>query len=147
MIKQIIIFNKNGEIYLRKKYNNYYLNSDSNNNYDSNSNSNFNDDYYLHFKELAKSKDSFMTFNGSKLIINKYLDYFILFITEYYENEFYILDIISKFVNILDKYFQQGDISFRYDEVLTILDEMILDGKVYELNEQLIFLKTKAIYK
>lgn len=127
MIEEIIIFNKDGKIYLNKNYTNKKIN--------------------INLNELAQCKDSLVPETDYKMAIERYSGYFILFIFDKHENEFYILDIMSKFVNILEQYFGHENIEFRYDEVLTILDEIILDGKVYELNEQFVLSKTKRLYQ
>jgi hypothetical protein len=63
---------------------------------------------------------------------------YISFIVDEYENIFYILDLIHKFVLILDKYFGRVceiNLVYNYDLVLLLLNTFIAGGKCVETNE------------
>lgn len=70
-----------------------------------------------------------------KIIYEKYSSLYIVFVIDLEENEFYMLEIMRRFLNLLDCYFKRvcdNHLMYHFDVVHEILDEFILNGKVVE---------------
>jgi len=78
---------------------------------------------------------NFLEFKGHKIIYKRYASLHMCFAIENDDNELIMLDIIHRFVELLDRYFGnvcELDIIFNFHKSYWILDELILAGELQE---------------
>ena len=101
-------------------------------------------------KCLGRNEDkcSFFEMKGFNIIFRRYAAlYFIAGVTVE-ENELAILEFIHNLVETFDKYFDsvcELDIMFNLDKAYMILDEMILDGEIFETNRSRVLAPVKQL--
>ena len=90
----------------------------------------------------SASKSFLLSHLNYKIIYRRYASlYFIIGVDSTEENELSYYILIHRFVQVLDKYFEnvcELDIMFSLDKVYFILEEMIQDGFVVDNNEKTI---------
>ncbi|KAM0687031.1 AP-4 complex subunit sigma-1, partial [Conglomerata obtusa] len=72
----------------------------------------------------------------SKIIFERFGNVYIAFVVDMNENEFFVFDLIRRFVGFMDTVFvgvSNIHLVHNFDVILTILDEFIVNGKVMEL--------------
>lgn len=75
-------------------------------------------------------------YNGSKVVYKRYASLFFVVGIEEGENELMVLDLIHRFVEVLDRYFEnvcELDLIFNFQKAYHILDNFILGGEVQEM--------------
>lgn len=78
---------------------------------------------------------SFLEFKNLKIVYRSYASLFFLLIIEDDDNQLLCLEIIHRYVEILDLYFGsvcELDIIFNFEKAYFILDELILAGEIQE---------------
>ncbi|KAJ9062002.1 hypothetical protein DSO57_1028996 [Entomophthora muscae] len=82
-------------------------------------------------------KSNFVDFRGSTLVYRRYAGIFFVTAISKDDNELITLEYIHRYVEILDKYFNnvcELDIIFNYQKAYFILDEIITFGHFYNSN-------------
>ena len=92
-------------------------------------------------KCLARQEDqcSFLEYRGYKCIYRRYASLFFIVGTDTDDNELSILEMIHSLVETLDKYFEnvcELDIMFNLERAHFILDEMVMNGRIVEVNKK-----------
>ncbi|UKJ88163.2 clathrin assembly protein [Theileria orientalis] len=73
-----------------------------------------------------------------KLVFRRYASLYFIVCVEKDANELIVLEMIHQYVEILDNYFSQVcelDLVFNFDKAYHILDEVLIDGDIYESNQ------------
>jgi len=91
-------------------------------------------------KCLARGEDmcSFVELRGYKAIYRRYASLFFIVGVDPVDNELSILEFIHCLVETLDKYFEnvcELDLMFNLERAHFILDEMVMSGRIVELNK------------
>ena len=82
---------------------------------------------------------SFIDFKDVKLVYKRYASLFFCCAIESVDNELLCLEIIHRYVELLDKYFGsvcELDIIFNFEKAYFILDELLLGGEVQETSKK-----------
>jgi len=92
-------------------------------------------------KCLARGEDqcSFIEYRQYKCIYRRYASLFFIVGVDPTDNELSILEFIHNLVETLDKYFEnvcELDLMFNLERAHFILDEMLMSGRIVELNKQ-----------
>lgn len=88
---------------------------------------------------ISEEDTYILTKDRYKIIYDKYVNIYILFVVNSDENPLYILEIIKRFLCLLDLYFEKVcdiHLLYNFDTVYKILDEFILNGKIIENNNE-----------
>uniref|UniRef100_A0A3Q1GWY8 Adaptor related protein complex 1 subunit sigma 3b n=1 Tax=Acanthochromis polyacanthus TaxID=80966 RepID=A0A3Q1GWY8_9TELE len=83
---------------------------------------------FLHWKDL-------------KIIYKRYASLYFCLAIENQENELLALEVIHRYVELLDKYFGnvcELDIIFNFEKAYFILDEFLLGGEIQETSKQVV---------
>jgi len=81
---------------------------------------------------------SFIEYKDLKIIYKRYASLFFCLAVERTDNELLSLEIIHRYVEVLDKYFGnvcELDIIFNFEKAYYVLDELILGGEVQETSK------------
>eukprot|EP00112_Aurelia_sp_Birch-Aquarium-sp1_P007286 Seg1793.6 transcript_id=Seg1793.6/GoldUCD/mRNA.D3Y31 product="AP-1 complex subunit sigma-2" protein_id=Seg1793.6/GoldUCD/D3Y31 len=81
---------------------------------------------------------SFLEYKDMKVIYKRYASLFFCVGAEVGDNELLILEIIHRYVEILDKYFGnvcELDIIFNFEKAYFVLDELIIGGEIQETSK------------
>jgi len=100
-------------------------------------------------KCLARGEDqcSFIEYRQYKCIYRRYASLFFIVGVDPADNELSILEFIHNLVETLDKYFEnvcELDLMFNLERAHFILDEMVMSGRIVELNKQNILKPIRA---
>ncbi|GAV02509.1 hypothetical protein RvY_13066-2 [Ramazzottius varieornatus] len=82
---------------------------------------------------------SFLEWKDMKIVYKRYASLYFCCAVESTDNELLILEIIHRYVELLDKYFGsvcELDIIFNFEKAYFILDEFILGGEVQETSKK-----------
>lgn len=82
---------------------------------------------------------NFLDWKDSKIVYKRYASLFFCCAVEDFDNELLTLEIIHRYVEILDKYFGsvcELDIIFNFEKAYYILDEFILAGEIQESSKK-----------
>lgn len=82
---------------------------------------------------------NFLDWKDSKIVYKRYASLFFCCAVEDTDNELLSLEIIHRYVEILDKYFGsvcELDIIFNFEKAYYILDEFILAGEIQESSKK-----------
>lgn len=82
---------------------------------------------------------SFLDFKDLKIVYKRYASLYFCCGIENEENELLTLEIIHRYVELLDKYFGsvcELDIIFNFEKAYFILDELLLGGEVQETSKK-----------
>jgi AP-1 complex subunit sigma 1/2 len=86
-------------------------------------------------------------YKGKKIVYRRYASlYFICEISET-DNELFTLEVIHRYVEILDKYFgnvTELDVIFNFQQAYAILDELLMSGEMQEPDRAIVLRATKA---
>jgi len=80
---------------------------------------------------------SFLEYQNHKIIYRRYASLFFIVGVDETENELGILEFIHRVVETLDSYFEdvcELDIMFNLEKAHILLDEMVLNGSIFETN-------------
>lgn len=83
---------------------------------------------FLHWKDL-------------KIIYKRYASLYFCLAIENHENELLALEVIHRYVELLDKYFGnvcELDIIFNFEKAYFILDEFLMGGEIQETSKQIV---------
>ncbi|XP_047130554.1 AP-1 complex subunit sigma-2 isoform X1 [Hydra vulgaris] len=81
---------------------------------------------------------SFLEYKDLKIVYKRYASLFFCVACEPGDNELLTLEIIHRYVEVLDKYFGnvcELDIIFNFEKAYYVLDELILGGEVQETSK------------
>jgi len=82
---------------------------------------------------------SFLEWKDMKIVYKRYASLYFLCAIEMDDNELITLELIHRYVEILDKYFGsvcELDIIFNFEKAYFILDELLLGGEVQETSKK-----------
>ncbi|KAI1281881.1 AP-1 complex subunit sigma-2 [Halotydeus destructor] len=82
---------------------------------------------------------SFIEFQGLKIVYKRYASLYFCCGIEEDDNELLTLEIIHRYVELLDKYFGsvcELDIIFNFEKAYFILDELLIGGEVQETSKK-----------
>ncbi|KAI8926925.1 adaptor protein complex AP-1 small subunit [Entophlyctis helioformis] len=89
-----------------------------------------------------------LEFKEFKVVYRRYASLFFVVGTDIDENELLSLEIIHRYVEILDKWFMnvcELDIIFNYQQAYTILDELLIAGELEETSKRAVLNTLKRI--
>lgn len=99
----------------------------------------------------TENQCSFLEHHQFKVIYRRYASlYFIIGLEEEDVNELAYLEFIHNLVETLDKYFEnvcELDIMFNIEKAHFVLDEMVMNGSIYETNKATILSQIYALDK
>ena len=99
----------------------------------------------------TENQCSFLEHHQYKVIYRRYASlYFIVGLEEEDVNELAYLEFIHNLVETLDKYFEnvcELDIMFNIEKAHFVLDEMVMNGSIYETNKATILSQIYALDK
>eukprot|EP01102_Stenamoeba_stenopodia_P003214 TRINITY_DN13143_c0_g1_i1.p1 TRINITY_DN13143_c0_g1~~TRINITY_DN13143_c0_g1_i1.p1 ORF type:complete len:144 (+),score=27.14 TRINITY_DN13143_c0_g1_i1:114-545(+) len=84
-----------------------------------------------------ESQCSFLEYQNYKVVYRRYASLFFIVGVDESENELGILEFIHQIVETFDAYFEdvcELDIMFNLEKAHMIIDEMVLNGSIYETN-------------
>jgi len=82
---------------------------------------------------------NFLEFRDLQVVYKRYASLFFCFAIDRGDNELGALEIIHRYVEVLDKYFGsvcELDIIFNFEKAYFILDELILGGEMQETSKK-----------
>lgn len=82
---------------------------------------------------------SFLEYKDLKIVYRRYASLYFLTAVEQDDNQLITLEVIHRYVEILDKYFGsvcELDIIFNFEKAYFILDELILGGEIQETGKK-----------
>uniref|UniRef100_A0A6G1SN42 AP complex subunit sigma n=1 Tax=Aceria tosichella TaxID=561515 RepID=A0A6G1SN42_9ACAR len=82
---------------------------------------------------------AFVEWKELKLVYRRYASLYFLAAIEQDDNQLLTLEIIHRYVEVLDKYFGsvcELDIIFNFEKAYFILDELILGGEIHETSKR-----------
>jgi len=82
---------------------------------------------------------NFLEFRDLQVVYKRYASLFFCFAIDKGDNELGCLEVIHRFVEVLDKYFGsvcELDIIFNFEKAYFILDELILGGEMQETSKK-----------
>nr|ACO14669.1 AP-1 complex subunit sigma-1A [Caligus clemensi] len=130
MIHMVSLFSRQGKIRLCKFYNSNLTKSES--------------DKKKILREMVStilsrtpSMSCFVEWRDYMLVYKRYASLYFLFVVDKYgvDNELIILELIHRFVEVLDQYFGavcELDIIYNFEKAYFLLDEMIMAGEILE---------------
>ena len=81
----------------------------------------------------------FLEYKDTKIIYKRYASLYFCFGIDNDDNELIVLEIIHRYVDLLDKYFRnvcELDVIFQYEKAYYILDELVLGGDIQETSKK-----------
>ena len=81
----------------------------------------------------------FLEYKDTKIIYKRYASLYFCFGIDNDDNELIVLEIIHRYVDLLDKYFRnvcELDVIFQYEKAYYILDELVLGGYIQETSKK-----------
>ncbi|XP_019631021.1 PREDICTED: AP-4 complex subunit sigma-like [Branchiostoma belcheri] len=94
------------------------------------------------------SQCSFLEYKNFKLVYRRYASLYFIVGVDHMENELAILELIHNIVETYDKYFDKVcelDIMFNLDKAYMILEEMVMNGRIVEMNQNRILLPIRVM--
>merc|ERR1711862_864017 len=82
---------------------------------------------------------NFLEWKNLRIVYKRYASLFFAFAIDRHDNELITLEIIHRYVEVLDKYFGsvcELDIIFNFEKAYFILDELILGGEMQETSKK-----------
>merc|ERR1712018_1064203 len=82
---------------------------------------------------------NFLEWKNLQIVYKRYASLFFAFAIDRTDNELITLEIIHRYVEVLDKYFGsvcELDIIFNFEKAYFILDELLLGGEVQETSKK-----------
>lgn len=87
---------------------------------------------------------SFLEWKDCKIVYKRYASLYFCCAVESNDNELLTLEIIHRYVELLDKYFGsvcELDIIFNFEKAYFILDELLIGGELQEVSLELYFIQ------
>ncbi|XP_043990487.1 AP-1 complex subunit sigma-3b isoform X2 [Gambusia affinis] len=84
---------------------------------------------------------NFIQWKDMKIVYKRYASLYFCLGVEHEENELLALEIIHRYVELLDKYFGnvcELDIIFNFEKAYFILDEFLMGGEIQETSKQIV---------
>ncbi|KAL7670582.1 hypothetical protein ACOME3_005518 [Neoechinorhynchus agilis] len=84
---------------------------------------------------------NFINWKDLKIVYKRYASLFFCCAVDQDDNEILVLEIIHRYVELLDKYFGsvcELDIIFNYEKAYFVWDEYILGGELQEISRKLV---------
>ncbi|XP_054889510.1 AP-1 complex subunit sigma-3b isoform X2 [Poeciliopsis prolifica] len=84
---------------------------------------------------------NFIQWKDLKIVYKRYASLYFCLGVEHEENELLALEIIHRYVELLDKYFGnvcELDIIFNFEKAYFILDEFLMGGEIQETSKQIV---------
>lgn len=84
---------------------------------------------------------NFLQWKDLKIVYKRYASLYFCLGVEHEENELLALEIIHRYVELLDKYFGnvcELDIIFNFEKAYFILDEFLMGGEIQETSKQIV---------
>ncbi|KAK2195793.1 bifunctional Adaptor protein complex [Babesia duncani] len=84
---------------------------------------------------------NFLEWRDRKLVFRRYASLYFLAAVDIETNELSILELIQHYVELLDRYFCnvcELDLVFNFPKAYHILDEILIDGEIYDSNKKAI---------
>ncbi|XP_065176056.1 AP-1 complex subunit sigma-2-like [Sycon ciliatum] len=81
----------------------------------------------------------FLEYKDMKVVYKRYASLFFCVGIDTNDNELIVLEIIHRYVDLLDKYFGsvcELDVIFNYEKAYYILDELVLGGEIQETSKK-----------
>lgn len=82
---------------------------------------------------------SFLEYKDSKIVYKRYASLYFVACIEPEDNELIALEVIHRYVELLDKYFGnvcELDIIFNFEKAYYILDELVIGGEIQETSKK-----------
>jgi len=82
---------------------------------------------------------NFIEYKDLQIVYKRYASLFFCFAVDRTDNELNVLEVIHRYVEVLDKYFGsvcELDIIFNFEKAYFILDELILGGEMQETSKK-----------
>lgn len=82
---------------------------------------------------------SFIDYKDYKIVYKRYASLYFCCAVDPSDNELLILELIHRYVELLDKYFGsvcELDIIFNFEKAYFILDELLIGGEIQETNKK-----------
>lgn len=80
-----------------------------------------------------------LEYNGFKVVYRRYASLYFIAGTDIDDNELLVLEIIHRYVELLDKWFLnvcELDIIFNFQQAYAILDELLIGGEIQESSKR-----------
>ncbi|TKR89704.1 hypothetical protein L596_013768 [Steinernema carpocapsae] len=125
MIHFMFMFNKQGKMRLQKWYEAY----------EAKMKKKVVNDLVMTILGRKRNMCAFFEYKEFRIVYKRYASLFIVFAVDMDDNELFTLDVLHRFVEILDDHFGsvcELDIIYNYEQVYYLLDEYILAGEVQE---------------
>lgn len=128
MIRYILLFSRQGKLRLQKWYNAMPLKEKKK----------ITRDLTTMILSRKPKMCSFLEYKDLKVVYKRYASLFFCVAIERDDNELLGLEIIHRYVEVLDKYFGnvcELDIIFNFEKAYYVLDELILGGQIQETSK------------
>ncbi|EKD02410.1 hypothetical protein A1Q2_03302 [Trichosporon asahii var. asahii CBS 8904] len=79
---------------------------------------------------------NFLEYKDTKVIYRRYASLFFITSITPGENELITLEVIHRYVEVLDRYFGNLDLIFNFQKAYAILDELIIAGELQESSKK-----------
>ena len=82
---------------------------------------------------------SFLEWSDKKVVYKRYASLFFCVVIESTDNELITLEVVHRYVELLDKYFGsvcELDIIFNFEKAYFILDELLIGGEIQETSKK-----------
>ena len=82
---------------------------------------------------------SFLEYSDLKIVYKRYASLYFCCATDQNDNELLTLEIIHRYVELLDKYFGsvcELDIIFNFEKAYYMLDELLIGGEIQETSKK-----------
>ena len=93
---------------------------------------------------------NFLEYKDTKVVYRRYASLFFVTGVSQEDNELITLEIIHRYVEILDRYFGnvcELDLVFNFYKVYAILDEVFLAGEIQETSKQVVLTRLEHLDK
>lgn len=88
---------------------------------------------------MKPKTSAFIEWKDLKIVYKRYASLYFMAVVEKEDNQLITLEIIHRYVEVLDKYFGsvcELDIIFNFEKAYFILDELILGGEIQETSKK-----------
>ena len=129
MIQFVFLFSRQGKLRLQK----YYTPQPENNR------QKMSRDLISNILSRKPKMSSFLEWRDLKIIYKRYASLYFCCAVEQTDNELLTLEIIHRYVELLDKYFGsvcELDIIFNFEKAYYMLDELLIGGEIQETSKK-----------
>jgi len=131
MIQYILLFSRQGKLRLQKWYTAIPQKEKKK----------ITRDLIMQILSRKPKMSSFLEYKELKIVYKRYASLFFCLAVEPGDNELLTLEIIHRYVEVLDKYFGnvcELDIIFNFEKAYHVLDELILGGEIQETSKNIV---------